>query len=193
MWVSFFFFFFPFPSRFFLSARAHTQGHPLAVTQLKNVDSFSLEKLCFRGLLKKMNNLLHSSLISRSSVSALKRFGLHCHALCSMPSNQILYVNWTIAADRFCSELKGFSPWILISNPQAESRNAKFPQALFRMWGRKNVIHLLSKYYTKDSCFKKEIQVRGLRSQRTCNCKIWKFNIFLILCRVTGFLNKVSK
>lgn len=150
----FFFFFFLFPSSFFLSAWTHTEGHPSAMTQLKSVDSFSLEKLCLGGFLKKMNNLLHSSLLSRSSVSALKRLGLHCHALCNMPSNQILYVNWTIAANRFCSELKGFSPWILISNPQAESRNTKFPRLYSKCkGGKKNVTHLLSKYCTKDSCF----------------------------------------
>lgn len=82
---------------------------------------------------KKINKLPHPSLLSRSSMSALKTFGLHCHALCKIHSNQILYVNWTRAANRFCSELKGFLPWILISNPQADSRNIKFPQALFRV------------------------------------------------------------
>lgn len=93
----------------------------------------------FSRLIKKINKLSPPSLLSRSSVSALKTLGLHCPALCNTLSNQILYVNWTIAANRFRSEWKGFSPWILISNPQAESRNIKFPKLSSACKGEKTI------------------------------------------------------
>ena len=110
----------------------HTHTHTLGgISVLKCWIIQPWEALFQRISKKKINKLLQSSSLSRSSMSALKTVGLHYHALCNLPSNQILYVSWTIAANRFCFELKGFSPWILITYSQAESWNIKFLQTLF--------------------------------------------------------------
>lgn len=154
MWFSLF------PCRFniFLS----THGQPSAASQLYSGDSFSLEKLFFFSrLIKKINKLPPPSLLSRSSVSAFKTLGLHCPALCNIPSNQILYVNWTIAANRFRSEWKGFSPWILISNPQAESRNIKFPRLSSECKGEKTL------YIYFPTIFKRIHALKGKHDKRS--------------------------
>lgn len=127
-----------FPASFSISS--HYQHTTSAVFQLKHVYSFIPRSTVLGSFFFEtdLTSHTHTHTPLRGIMELARSEDIHCALWCIMlhASNQILCINWTMAANRFFSELKGFLPWILIANPQAEFGTIKFPQAFSWMFGR---------------------------------------------------------